>query len=359
MAKLSNLARVALLYTAGFLATTNAARVKPGQSIQAAINAASSGDKITIEAGVYNERLLITKSDLKIVGLPGAILKPPPVAQAANPCTGISGPNTDPANLPGPLSEAGICIISPTAVLEPYSDEHRRLQSLGAYLQGVKVQGLEIQYFSVGIATIGVNTPLITRNTLTESAAYGVLTIGSKSTHITKNTVKAAILRFIGICMDNENDVAVTSNRIIGYGIGLCVQSNDAEVRNNTVTSACYGIYVDPGVNGAEIVGNTIGASNFYCNPYFGGYAAGIAIYGAVDTEVKGNKISGTSDGNSSNIAAGVLIADQGGFIATGNDILQNVLSSNEQDIVVQSVGTGNVIKQNQCTTPASICANQ
>src|SRR5438445_3788885 len=47
--------------------------VHPGQSIQAAINAAKPGDTIVVDAGVYHENLVITKDRLQLEGAgPGA-----------------------------------------------------------------------------------------------------------------------------------------------------------------------------------------------------------------------------------------------------------------------------------------------
>jgi hypothetical protein len=44
-------------------------------NIQAAVNAAVSGDEIRISAGIYTEQVLITSKNLKLVGEPGAVLK--------------------------------------------------------------------------------------------------------------------------------------------------------------------------------------------------------------------------------------------------------------------------------------------
>ena len=44
-------------------------------TIQAAVDAAASGDEIRIAAGTYTEQVLITSKDLHLVGEPGAVLK--------------------------------------------------------------------------------------------------------------------------------------------------------------------------------------------------------------------------------------------------------------------------------------------
>jgi len=51
--------------------------VNPGDSIQAAVNAAASGDTIQIRTGVYEEQILVSNKDLSLVGEEGAILKAP------------------------------------------------------------------------------------------------------------------------------------------------------------------------------------------------------------------------------------------------------------------------------------------
>src|SRR5512143_1481959 len=44
-------------------------------TIQAAVDAAASGDEIRIAAGTYTEQVMITSKNLKLVGEPGAVLK--------------------------------------------------------------------------------------------------------------------------------------------------------------------------------------------------------------------------------------------------------------------------------------------
>lgn len=62
-------------------------------TIQAAVNAAASGDEIRIAAGTYTEQVMITSKNLRLVGEPGAMLKAFPgmtavtLPQAGNPNT--------------------------------------------------------------------------------------------------------------------------------------------------------------------------------------------------------------------------------------------------------------------------------
>src|SRR4051794_15247102 len=59
--------------------------VRQGQSIQAAVDAASPGTTITVKQGRYPENVLITKNDIKIAGMPGATLVEPAKA-VPTPC---------------------------------------------------------------------------------------------------------------------------------------------------------------------------------------------------------------------------------------------------------------------------------
>jgi pectin methylesterase-like acyl-CoA thioesterase len=65
-----------VLTWASFQASAAALRVPARYpTIQAAVDAAVSGDEIRIAAGTYSEQVMITSKNLRLVGEPGAVLK--------------------------------------------------------------------------------------------------------------------------------------------------------------------------------------------------------------------------------------------------------------------------------------------
>src|SRR5918992_1766824 len=110
--------------------------VQPGDSIQAAIDAASPGDTILVKPGEYAEALVITTDDLTLKGSRGTRLVPPP--GEPEPCL-VFDPEAP------PIVE-GICVLgelSPEfAVTDPVEDTH--------------ISGFEIRGFSGnGIFALG------------------------------------------------------------------------------------------------------------------------------------------------------------------------------------------------------------
>src|SRR5256714_15363901 len=76
---------LAVLFGFALPATAATRTVHSGQSIQAAIDAASPGDTIFVRPGTYHENLSITKDRITIIGF-GATLEPPTTPSAATPC---------------------------------------------------------------------------------------------------------------------------------------------------------------------------------------------------------------------------------------------------------------------------------
>jgi parallel beta-helix repeat protein len=329
-------------------AANGSTRVKAGQSIQAAIDAASAGDQIVVEAGEYRELLTVSKNGVRLVAKNGAVLLPPSTAPLEpNACAGLAGDNT----------AAGICVVGKDVELAPYTREHRKVISVGSYVEDVLIQGFDVRGFhGLNIAIVGARNAEVRGNTVSDGTAYGILTAGSISTLITRNTVKASELMFIGICMDDESDVSVTQNKISEYGIGLCVQTHGADVGHNKVTNCCFGALVDPLTKGARLTHNKFGPSNAACVPNNGVAAAGITIAGAIDTEVHRNEVTGTNDGgNPESFAPGILVYDDALGPAVNNHITFNTLSNNEPDIADFSTGS-NEIRHNKCS-PSGGCA--
>lgn len=333
--------------------------VRPPQSIQTAINAAQPWTTIVVKAGTYAEQLLITKDGISLVGEKGTKLVPPtPLVQ--NFCSGTSGPDT----------VAGICVVGQNVDLYPWpGTEHQKVKTVGQRVKGVSIKGFEVNGFpGENIALYGAEDASIKDNKLVDGLVYGYLAAGSKNTDARGNKVISTGLsqiglRYIAMCSDNIAGATVWANDIDGYAIALCVQTNGANIQHNHVTNACYGVFVDPGVDGAIIRHNTIGPSNPDCLPYFGNSTSGIVIFGGTNASVEHNEVTGQTVGATrtlTNFGAGIGVYDDipedgkgPNYIASGNNIIRNDVTNNDIDLAGYASGTGNVYKKNTCSNPA------
>jgi parallel beta-helix repeat protein len=339
--------------------STKYVRPGPGTPIQKAIDAAGPGDRILVGRGTYAEQLTIDKDGISLVGL-GAILVPPP-KPGSNDCSGLAGAGT----------EAGICVEGSDLKFADFVVEHREVLSVGRRVEDVSITGFQVRGFSgENIAVVGAQDARVTGNRLTDGTRYGFLTAGSTNTRISANTVNTTTgLQFIGVCMDDVAGVEVSYNHISGYGTALCVQTPGAEVQRNDVSDNCTGVYVDPGVDGARIHDNHITGTNRDCAPppttpptLF--YVFGIALAGAVNTQVRHNRIEGQTAPAPGGFAAGIAVFDwppspgAAVTVASGNVVAQNFLRNNDVDLGLSSGGTGNVFTQNKCTIgePSELC---
>lgn len=328
-----------------FHARGDGTHVSIGQSIQAAIDAAQAGTTITVGPGSYAEQLTIMKDGISLVG-DGAVLVPPAVA-VQNTCTGVAGNQTG----------AGICIAGSGVQLAPFVSEHEKVLSVAEPVRNVSISGFRIDDFDGGnIMVVGGDNVRVSGNSL-YNGHYGFLSDGSTNTVFTENTVVSeGSIRFIAICNDNPSGAQVTHNHAAGYITGLCIQTSGADVSFNDVTGSCIGAFVDPGIVGAQVTHNNIGATDPNCataSPANGG----IFIYGAVNSTITSNVIH---DQHAGGMAAGIILVDatdiDPGLIASGNRVSDNILLQNDFDIFVNTTGTGNVVLHNQCSTPATFC---
>lgn len=345
----ASLGRLALLGATLILgiATAKDTVVKAGQSIQTAIDNAKPGDKIVVDAGTYAEQVEITKNGIYLSAKDGATIVLPSTLKT-NGCSGVAGPG----------SQAGICITGSDVVFDAFNGEHTPVKTVGTYVENVKVEGFTVVGFGLNIAIVGAKNADVRKNTVKDGQAYGILTVGSISSLVTRNTVDSSDLKFIGICMDDKSDVHVTQNVISDYGIALCVETNGADVGHNKVSNCCIGVWVDPHVDGARVTHNHISSSNPLCQPYFEGFAGGILIDGATDTDVQHNEVFGITDfGNADQTAYGIAIVDEAGAVSSGNTVTHNTLYNNDLDILFNTTGTNNEVAHNNCTTPSQLCS--
>jgi parallel beta-helix repeat protein len=347
-------------------------KVRSGESIQAALNTASRGDRIIVESGTYPEQLNITTDDISLIGRDAILV--PPSTPVHNLCSGFAG-KLQPENVID--TQAGICIHGSNIQLNVFKSEHQKVASVGRYVKGVSVTGFTIRGFlGLNIAIVGGEDTTISDNTLTDGAYYGALTVGSKNSLIDHNTVNSSpptppntFLPFIGVCMDDVSTVTIRKNGISGYLIGLCVQTPGANIHDNKVENCCIGAFVDPGIIGAKLRDNVFKNTNPRClDPAKSGsfLISGIYIAGASETIVKDNKITGITAGGNPNLGgAGLVVNDDfpiefGGTakVASGNRVTDNKVKKNDLDVYVGATGQGNVVKDNRCDTsvPANIC---
>ncbi|KAJ4256207.1 hypothetical protein NW762_009285 [Fusarium torreyae] len=338
--------------------------VKAGKKIQRALDKASPGDRIIVEAGTYEEQLVIKTDGIQLEGRPGATLIKPDKYKK-NACTGITQDDKKQD------TQVGICIIGYKVKLTKFITEHKRVESVERPVKGVSVTGFTVQGFSgINIAVVGAKNTHIAANKLIDAPAYGSLTLGSVNTVYTENVVTTTAGGFIGICMDNKSDVKVRGNEVSASYIGLCVQTDGAVLEYNTLHDNCVGIFVDPGVKNVKIAHNDISNAPSACPN-----ASGITLGSAIGTVVRDNKIKGQHAVGKS--GTGILIYDDNckatpqqplslscivlgrAVKATDNVVIRNILSDNDNDIVVLSKGKGNIVKCNTCENPANLKAGQ
>lgn len=327
-----------------------------------AINEASPGTVIFVEAGTYAEQLTINKDDLCLIGH-GAVLTPPSKFRH-NTCSGLFGPLPD-----GSQSQAGICVTGSQVQLDQFKLEHRRVLSVGKPVNNVLIAGMHVKGFvGADIAVVGGQGARIIDNDLSDSTIYGLLTVGSTNTYVARNRVVTTVPDFVGMCQDNQGSIEVEHNYLSGHFIALCVQTSGANIHDNSCEGNCVGAYVDPHISGVQLVNNHITGPTVPGCPL----VMGIVLDGSSDTLVKGNSIQNEL---ANGTAAGIGIFDDpcdGSFggpslsctvnpapaNATGNIVIDNTFMNNDVDILVAAAGS-NIVKENHCSSssPPGLCS--
>ncbi|KAK6438175.1 hypothetical protein LTR95_005630 [Oleoguttula sp. CCFEE 5521] len=337
-------------------------RVKEGpNAIQKAIDGAKKGTRIVIEKGTYPEALTIRTNGISLEGKPGAVLVPPQY-YVNNACTGVAAKAnaSDPAES---TTQAGICIQGQGIKLaQDFQTEHRRVASVASYVKDVSLKGLTVKDFPVNIMVIGARNTDVKDNVLQHGRRYGLLTDGSYDTTVKGNVVTTTDdTDFIAVCMDGFAGAKAIENKLTGYAIGFCVQTNSEVTKRNTIKRTCSGISVDAHIDGVKIIDNSITEPK---DPSLcGGFLIGILLDGASNAEIHGNTIKGhivPAPGGGYGIlgfdepctpANGLAcLYDSTPSLLVGNKITNNVVRGNGQDIAVfESTPGANVVRNNDC----------
>lgn len=318
--------------------------VRPGQSIQAAIDAAAPGDTIVVQRGTYAENLDIGKDGIRLIGA-GATLTPP-AAPTPTACSDADHP--DAVN--------GICIHGDPATNAP--------------VQGVSVIGFTVRDFhGIGIFTIGAQDTRIVANRTLDDGAYGIFDNSSSGTKIIGNVATNGQEAGIYVGDSPEANATVVGNDSSGSGWGVFVRNAEhATIIGNRLHDNCVGILFladAPGPTGASAVtGNLITHNTKACPAGGDGTPAisgiGIAISGAHNVSARGNIITGNVSGGETAFSGGVVVVQGGpaGTAPANNTVRGNIILRNDPDLFWDGSGTGNIFAHNLCRTsvPGGLC---
>ena len=293
--------------------------VHPGQSIQAAINAAPSGARIEIAPGTYHENLDISRpvslDGHHTILVPGGTVNEAPCTSPAQQPTAVTG--AAPASV-GDLV-TGICIHG--SVDENFSPT--------AYLAGVKIDGIASVGWSgdgaFAVATDGLD---VRDGEFGSNGGYGIFALHSKHVRYTDSFSHDNGDAGFYIGESPGADVRVEDNvSSHNRGEGLLFRDSlGGKIHDNTFTGNCAGIFLldtgAPGIGGqVRVYDNTVTANNNACPPGSDSppiSGIGIGILGDTGTQVEHNTVRNNAAGGPSALpSGGLILLDTTGFGGT------------------------------------------
>jgi parallel beta-helix repeat protein len=312
--------------------------VRPGQSIQKAINAADPGDTIVV-SGVHHEDVVIRKNGIKLVG-DNAVLKPP--------ATG------------GSKCNAGICVLG---------DVDFHTGKVSSYVQNVSVTGFTTRNFKdFGIVALGARDARLMKNRAFDNGEYGITAFSSTGTKIVSNLTSGSGEAGIYVGDSPHADATVAANETYDNEFGILVRNAlHGKIAGNQVHNNCLGMLFladAPGPAGAfDVSGNEVANNTHACpateeSPRVSG--VGIALLGAKGMEIQGNHIIGNVPSGPTAFSGGVVVSKgfKGGTAPTNNTVVGNTILRNKPDIFWDKSGSGNRLEPNICKTskPGRLC---
>src|SRR3954452_6772568 len=248
--------------------------VHPGQSIQAAINGASSGDTIQLERGVYKQSLLIKKSGITLTGRHAALTNPSTTPKI-------------PCNMGG--KAVGVCVVGKGDFTKG---------TVTKRVKNVRITGLTFRGFAAeGVFAFGTRNLRVDHSVLTKNGSYGAFSLASKGTAFTNDVASRNAAPGLYVGDSPGANVAIRRNRAsknLGEGI-LLRNATGGTVSRNVLSGICADLFAladSPGpAGGFTISKNTVTKNTRKCagdpaegEPPVSG--VGIGLIGAFGTTV-------------------------------------------------------------------------
>jgi hypothetical protein len=347
------LAGVTAIVTAGAIAAplpavANTSHVvHPGDSIQAAVDAAAPGDTVVVKRGVYHESVVIQKDGITLRGDGRVSIKPP--QDGAGLC-----------NVPGEV--IGVCVVPADVNFDD-----------GSYITRVKdvtITRLHIVGFEGdGIFGYGTENLRVGRVDAVDNTGYGIARFDGIGGWIKHSSASGSGEAGIYVGDSPEAHALVSENRAWNNGIGVFVRHvHFAAVQENWVQGNCIGIFLlddgqPEGSGDSRVARNVVRNNNKFCPgdeeegiPETSG--GGIVLLGSVNNVVRRNHVSG-NHGDTLVSGGIVLLTTPDDVGSTGNVVARNHIKHNSPADLVQDAGsTGNTFRQNRCHTsmPDGLC---
>jgi hypothetical protein len=326
--------------------------VRPGESIQHAVDAAGPGTTIVVRPGTYAEHVAITSDGIKLVGF-GATLVPPAGEQPANACSF------------GPVATDGVCVAGDfefdadgnVVINDPVSD--------------VTVSGFTVRGFpGTGVIFLGAENPNVSAIRAEDDAAYGIARFFSTGGSIIGNRASGAEVSGIYVGDSPDADVLISANETFDndlFGFFLRDAANGRLVANHAHDNCVGAIVLNDGANVAgnwSFTANAMANNTRFCpgdgeDPAISGI--GVALVNASDNTIRANVFSGNVPGGPVDFSGGVVVLDAqtpGADPPSDNTVRFNLFRGNQPDIFWDGSGAGNAFRNNSCSTsvPAGLC---
>lgn len=334
--------------------------VRPGESIQRAVDAAEPGDTVLLASGTYQESV--------DVSTPGLTLRGKGRRTVLEPATAAGTAATAPSTGSGAAKAAGGCAAGGNGICVVGTKDRN--------VDGVTVASLTVRGFAKNGVYATEADGLTVRNvTAVKNGVWGIATEHSVHGVYRGNTARdngdaglflANTVKEEQGATDTEGTV-VAHNRLEGNRIGVTVRRlRNLTVAHNHLTGNCAAVFVvgdenKPKAGFVTVRDNRIERNNKSC-PKTARLDAlqgsGIVLTGAEDSLVTGNVIK--DNVGTSPLSGGIVLFKS--FVGTTSDrnrISDNVLRDNSPaDLVNTDTGTGNTFERNSCRSskPAGLC---